>query len=67
MISGEQTIEQTSNNRGDRVNTHVEVLDDEHPLAAYQESSQEESEDLLKKLIENIESNPALQNHYIRG
>eukprot|EP00347_Sterkiella_histriomuscorum_P003379 403364524 len=92
VISGEQTIEQSDNNRNKR-QTNIEVLDDEMSLRQYQQQNQQlklnpddseemiiggnngdnmggsdesESEDLLKKLIENIGGNPALQNIYIR-
>ncbi len=48
--------------------TNIEVLDDEQPIEAYKQQHEGDSEsgDLLKKLIENINNNPALKNQYIK-
>ncbi len=43
--------------------TNIEVLDEEHPIGEYYKEEvggDQESGDLLKKLIENLSSNPAL-------
>lgn len=43
--------------------TNIEVLDDERPIGDYykeENGGDQESGDLLKKLIENLNSNPAL-------
>lgn len=45
--------------------TNIEVLDEERPIGDYykgENGGDQESGDLLKKLIDNLNSNPALQN-----
>jgi hypothetical protein len=61
--------------------THIEVLDDERPIQQYignnkqqyqeedyinEGEAQSESGDLLKKLMENLHGNPALQNVHVQ-
>ena len=77
VISGEQIIEQSDGKKtASKKKTNIEVLDDERPIEQYygQKEQQQEDEDeydsesgdLLKKLIENLQGNPALQNRFIQ-
>lgn len=63
VISGEQIVE-----KSDSKHQNVDVLEDE---MGYQEDEEDEAEEgesgeLLSKLIENLQGNPALQNESIR-
>lgn len=67
----EKRATKSSNQKGQSKKTNIEVLDDERPIEQYYEQHKQhhsqnrdnndsESGDLLKKLIENINGNPAL-------
>lgn len=77
VISGEQIIEQSDVNKvtqNSKKKTQIEVLDDDTHIDYYTPQDEDghevggdsESGDLLKKLIENLSGNPALQNEYIK-